>query len=380
MRERESQRVRRARSRMRRARRRTTRERGFTITQLLITVAIIAVVAAFSVMGIASARTSMRVQQSAREFAGYVEKVRADAIRRHATASVQILSQNATSYLVTMDFNYDGVPETRTVQLQPGAIINHNPVTLTFDWRGRLMGPALSLGFEGPSNGYAIQLDVTGSGDVTIGEESLLDDDVPTVSLNKTLNGTEDTAGSIGTAPPPPPGTAPPPTLPPGTAPPPTLPPGTAPPPTQPPGTTPPPTQPPGTTPPPPSTAPPPTQPPGTTPPPTQPPSPPPSTPPVLPSCTMTFSDTAVSLNACNNQGRGCGSKTITATLLNYPSGTTVTTSGTVPGNLAVSISSQGGGVFSITIAAKSSIRTSNTVTFSAGTSCGTQGVGVTTK
>jgi len=94
----------------------------------------------------------------------------------------------------------------------------------------------------------------------------------------------------------------------------------------------------------------------------------------------MTFSDTAVSLNACNNQGRGCGSKTITATLLNYPSGTTVTTSGTVPGNLAVSISSQGGGVFSITIAAKSSIRTSNTVTFSAGTSCGTQGVGVTTK
>ncbi len=93
----------------------------------------------------------------------------------------------------------------------------------------------------------------------------------------------------------------------------------------------------------------------------------------------MTFSDAAVTINACNSQGRGCGSKTITATLLNYAPGTTVATSGTVPGNLSVSVSPQGGGVFSITITAKNSTRTSNTVNFDAGT-CGTKPVSVTTK
>lgn len=92
----------------------------------------------------------------------------------------------------------------------------------------------------------------------------------------------------------------------------------------------------------------------------------------------MSFSNTSITMRACNSQNKNCGSTTIRATLLNYAAGTTVTTSGTVPGNLSVSISSQGGGVFNIVITAKNSTRTSNTVTFAAG-SCGTQPVGVTT-
>ncbi|HJQ32841.1 MAG TPA: GspH/FimT family protein, partial [Pyrinomonadaceae bacterium] len=185
---------------------RARRQRGFTMTQLVVTVAVFAVVAAFSVMGIASARVSMRVQQSAREFAGYLEKARADAIRRHSTAGVQVIYASADSYLVTMDFNLDGVPETRTVQLQEDVSINHDPFSLTFDWRGRLTGSGQSISFEGPDGKYPVQLDVTGSGDVTIGEEKFLDAEVPTVNLNNTsVTGTGDTVASIGTAPPAPP-------------------------------------------------------------------------------------------------------------------------------------------------------------------------------
>ena len=92
----------------------------------------------------------------------------------------------------------------------------------------------------------------------------------------------------------------------------------------------------------------------------------------------MSFSGTSVTMRACNSQNRNCGSTTITARLLNYAAGTTVTTSGTVPSNLNVTISPQGGGVFNIVITAKNSTRTSNTVTFAA-TSCGTQPVSVTT-
>ena len=93
----------------------------------------------------------------------------------------------------------------------------------------------------------------------------------------------------------------------------------------------------------------------------------------------MTFSSTAVTISACNSAGRNCGSKTISATLLNYSAGTAVAVSGTPPGNLKVAISPQGGGIFSINIAAVNNTRTTNSVTFTAG-SCGTQKVNITTK
>src|SRR4051812_31194632 len=89
-----------------------TSESGYTIPQLLITVAVIAIVCAFALMGISSARANIRLSNSVRQFAGYAERARADAVRRHGTTSLQQVS--ATTYSITMDFNGSGTGSAQT--------------------------------------------------------------------------------------------------------------------------------------------------------------------------------------------------------------------------------------------------------------------------
>jgi Tfp pilus assembly protein FimT len=360
MREREAQ------SGVGRERRRARREAGFTVTQMVITCAIVAILATFAFMGISSARTSMRVQRSAREFAGYVEKARADAIRRHGETTVSILTDDATSYQITMDFDLNGTTETRTISLADGVSINHNAVTLTFDWRGRLTSGGISLSFEGPGGDYTMQLDVTGAGDVTIGEEMFLDSEVPSVTLNNPGAGGDvlnDITPTTTTTTPPtttPPTTTPPTTTPPTTTPPTTTPPTTTPPPTTPPTTTPPTTTPPTQTPP--TQTPPPTTPPATTPPPTTPPS---TTPPATtPVCSLSVSTQPSSISACNNGGNHCGSTTVGIKVTNPTAGMSVTTVTPLPNHLSVSAPSILNNVYTFTITATKTTRTTATVKF----------------
>lgn len=67
-------------------------QRGFTVLQLIIILAIVSVVSSFAVVGIMKARAAVRLQNSARQFASYVERARSDALRRHGMASVQLLT------------------------------------------------------------------------------------------------------------------------------------------------------------------------------------------------------------------------------------------------------------------------------------------------
>src|SRR6185295_5271685 len=60
--------------------RRAKQQQGFTIMQMVITIAIVAVVSTFGIMGIRTARAEFRVQSSARLFASYIEKARADSV------------------------------------------------------------------------------------------------------------------------------------------------------------------------------------------------------------------------------------------------------------------------------------------------------------
>ncbi|HEX8708367.1 MAG TPA: hypothetical protein VF723_09015 [Pyrinomonadaceae bacterium] len=144
-------------------------ERGFSMLQLIITIAIISVVSAFAFMGIRSARESMRLSGSARQFANYVEKARIDAIRRHATTAtaskVQFL--NTTTYRVTMDFDGQGTISSRDISLESGvAVSGVLPGELAFDWRGRASACLTTFPLANTSD--ALTIDVTGSGDVTI--------------------------------------------------------------------------------------------------------------------------------------------------------------------------------------------------------------------
>src|SRR6185503_18511070 len=131
---------------MRRNSKTVKQQHGFTIVQMVITIAIIAVVSTFGVLGIRSARAEFRLQSSARLFASYVEKARADSVRRHAAtgaeASVETFGAGTTSYSVTMDFG-SGTVETRNFQLDPGVDFLTDALKVTSDWRGRLLTPCV---------------------------------------------------------------------------------------------------------------------------------------------------------------------------------------------------------------------------------------------
>ena len=167
-------------------------QRGFTITQMVVTVAIIAIVSTVGVLGITTARAQYRLQSAARLFASYVEKARADSVRRHATpgneASVEIFGEGTTSYQVTMDFGETGV-ETRTFQLESGIDFGTAAQKVTFDWRGRLTVPCpvtKSCVFQIESDFLKerIPVDVSGSGDITVDEQHFPDQLIPEVALS----------------------------------------------------------------------------------------------------------------------------------------------------------------------------------------------------
>ena len=125
---------------------RTARQQGFTIVQMIVALAIISIVSTVAVLGVKSSREHFKMQSSARLFASYCEKARADSVRRHAAsgeeASIEMFGEGTTTYNVTMDYG-SGV-ETRTFQLDSGVDFGTEAAKVTFDWRGRLLGEALS--------------------------------------------------------------------------------------------------------------------------------------------------------------------------------------------------------------------------------------------
>lgn len=171
-------------------------QRGFTITQMVITLAIIAVVSTAGVLGIKNARAHFRLQSAARLFASYIEKARADSVRRHAAtgaeSSIEIFGEGTTSYAVTMDFG-SGTIETRMFQLEPSVDFGTAAQKVTFDWRGRLTVPCeftKSCVFQIRSLylNHSIPVDVSGSGDITVDEQHFPDQLIPDIALAEVTN------------------------------------------------------------------------------------------------------------------------------------------------------------------------------------------------
>src|ERR1051326_7542981 len=102
---------------------RERQQRGFTIMQMVVTITIIAIVSTFGLLGIRNARAEYRMRNSARVFASYLEKARADSVRRHAAsgseASVETFDVGTNTYAVTMDYG-DGTVVTKTFRLESG--------------------------------------------------------------------------------------------------------------------------------------------------------------------------------------------------------------------------------------------------------------------
>src|SRR5215217_1614797 len=163
----------------------TTQQRGFTLTQMIITLAIIAVVSTGGVLGIKTARAEFRLQNSARLFATYIEKARADSIRRHAAvgqeSSVETFGPGSTQYAITMDYG-SGVVETRMFELESGLNFATVAKKVTFDWRGRIT-EAWVFQVHSEYLERNLPVDVSGSGDITVGEQHFPDQLIPPVEI-----------------------------------------------------------------------------------------------------------------------------------------------------------------------------------------------------
>ena len=165
---------------------------------MVITLAIIAVVSTFGVLGIKNARAQFAHQSAARLFSTYVEKARADAIRRHAgpgqESSIETFGEGTTTYAVTMDWG-SGVVETRNFDLEAGLTFNSKAKKVSFNWRGRI-DEATVFQIRSEYLNFNLPVDVSGSGDITVGEQHFPDGMIPSVEIT-TVSG--DVAGSTPT-------------------------------------------------------------------------------------------------------------------------------------------------------------------------------------
>ena len=157
--------------------------RGFSTIQLLITIAVMAVVTGFAVVSISRARDHVRLMNSARTFAAYVERARADSVRRHAEganqATVAVVDTN--TYAITMDWDGLGTIRTQNFDLERGVAFTDGMVgkSVSFNWRGRILREE-SFGFViGDSS---VSVGITGSGDVTFDAEYFYASQLPSVT------------------------------------------------------------------------------------------------------------------------------------------------------------------------------------------------------
>jgi len=170
-----------------------TKRGGFSAVELICTATVLAIISGLGLMGITRARASIRLSSAAREYATNIEKARMFSIRSHADdagerASLAI-SDDLTSYIVTMDLDGDGGMDSRTITL-PDGVKFETVETISFDWRGRtystvggVTSPNAQVSIRLLGSSDSVSIDVTGSGDITI-DSKVFDDSVPNVSLN----------------------------------------------------------------------------------------------------------------------------------------------------------------------------------------------------
>jgi prepilin-type N-terminal cleavage/methylation domain-containing protein len=151
---------------------------GFSLTELLIVIAIIGVVSSFAALSFRNSNKGFKLAGATRTLSSYLEKARVDSVRRHGGASIDINS--STSYTVNIDFGGTGSPIARTITLPEGTSLGYTlppantsidpsttPITIAYDWRGRTT-TAVLLTLTDPTTGVGSSTVVVGpAGDVS---------------------------------------------------------------------------------------------------------------------------------------------------------------------------------------------------------------------
>ena len=118
--------------------------RGFSVTELLLVIAMILVIAGFAVVSLVRGNRAAYRTNTAVEIANYLQKARVDSMRRGAkdiNQMAQVKIFNRKFYSVAIDGDNDGyldVPLVMSLPEQPGVAINGPfPKTYIFDWQGQ---------------------------------------------------------------------------------------------------------------------------------------------------------------------------------------------------------------------------------------------------
>lgn len=166
------------------------RDRGVGMVELVIVLAIVGVVSTVALLQVRSSRSALRVQNSVRQLASYMEKARVDAVRRHGTSTVTFA--DTRTYSVTMDFNGSGSTSTRTFTFQDNVQLASSELpNVTFNWRGRTLtaGSSCVTTFAvSDTMDQGLSVDVSGSGDVTVENQQPT---LPNVTYNNTVTSSD---------------------------------------------------------------------------------------------------------------------------------------------------------------------------------------------
>jgi len=166
------------------------RDRGVGMVELVIVLAIVGIASTVALLQVRSSRSALRVQNSVRQLASYMEKARVDAVRRHDTSTVSFA--DTRTYSVTMDFNNSGSTSTRTFTFQDDVRLASSELpNVTFNWRGRTLnaGSSCVTTFAVSDNmDHGLSVDVSGSGDVTVESQQPI---LPNVTYNNTVTSSD---------------------------------------------------------------------------------------------------------------------------------------------------------------------------------------------
>lgn len=166
---------------------------GFTLLQAIIVMAVAMIVSGATILSIRAGRPGIQLANSAHQLAGWLERARADSVRRRPApgdeSRVEIL--DTRNYRVTMGFGGSGILTSRDFTLEGDVVFTTDPVIIAFDWRGRpTLGTEVTLALQNSSG--TTQVDVTGSGDVTVGSEIFQDEAIPSINLNENMSSDAD--------------------------------------------------------------------------------------------------------------------------------------------------------------------------------------------
>jgi hypothetical protein len=146
-----------------------------------------------------SARSSLQLSNAGDTLKTYLEKGISDAKRRHAQGDTRAKLQvtSAKSYQVTIDFDGDGIVETRTITL-PGRISfvynSASPPTATVDWRGNVAEGNVTFNLRSDRN-QTLGIELTSAGDAIVNNGLPT---LPTVSVTPTSSDVRPSSALVG--------------------------------------------------------------------------------------------------------------------------------------------------------------------------------------